>query len=740
MTFGHFVKVSQNRRLTFGHFSGCVLLSESVNWICVKNDHWSKGKEGITVLKFGEKIVKLRVPILIISILLLIPSAIGYFNTRINYDILYYLPEEIDTMQGQDILMDEFGKGAYALFVCDGMEYKDVARLKTDLEQVDHVAQIIWYDSVADLSVPVEVLPDSVREVFNSKEGDATLMAIFFDTTTSADETMDAIETIRSISGKQCFLSSMSAIVTDTKNLVNQELVPYVVIAVVLCCLILAVTMDSFVIPVLFMLSIGMAIIYNLGTNIIQGEISFITMSLVAVLQLGVTMDYSIFLWGSYKEQRETIADKNEAMAYAIAATITSVTGSSLTTIAGFIALCFMSFTLGLDMGIVMAKGVLLGVICCVTVLPSMILVFDKAIWKTAHKTLQLPTEGISAFIMKHYKLFAIVMVVLWIPALYGNANYDVYYKLDNSLPDYLPSVQANEVLNEKFDMSSVEMILCRDDLSQKEVKSMLKEMEQVEGIHFALGLDSITGNLVPDELIPDSAREKLESGGYQLLMLSSEYEVATDEVNAQCDTIESILKRYDEKGMLIGEAPCTRDLITITNHDFNVVNAVSILAVFVIILLVLRSISLPVILVAVIELAIYINMALAYYTGTTLPFIASICIGTIQLGATVDYAILMTTRYKKERMAGCSKEESVKIALSTSIHSIMSSALGFFAATIGVGIYSDVDLIGSLCLLMARGAIISMFIVIFVMPSMYMLFDKLICKTTLGLRNTVDV
>lgn len=740
MTFGHFMKVSQNQGLTFGHFSGCVLLSESVNWICVKNDHWSKGKEGITVLKFGEKIVKLRVPILIISILLLIPSAIGYFNTRINYDILYYLPEEIDTMQGQDILMDEFGKGAYALFVCDGMEYKDVARLKTELEDVDHVAQIIWYDSVADLSVPVEVLPDSVREVFNSKDGDATLMAIFFDTTTSADETMDAVETIRSISGKQCFLSSMSAIVTDTKNLVNQELVPYVVIAVLLCCLILAVTMDSFVIPVLFMLSIGMAIIYNLGTNIIQGEISFITMSLVAVLQLGVTMDYSIFLWGSYKEQRETIADKNEAMAHAIAATITSVTGSSLTTIAGFIALCFMSFTLGLDMGIVMAKGVLLGVVCCVTVLPSMILVFDKAIWKTAHKTLQLPTEGISAFIMKHYKLFAIVMVVLWIPALYGNANYDVYYKLDNSLPDYLPSVQANEVLNEKFDMSSVEMILCRDDLSQKEVKSMLKEMEQVEGIHFALGLDSITGNLVPDELIPDSAREKLESGGYQLLMLSSEYEVATDEVNAQCDTIESILKRYDEKGMLIGEAPCTRDLITITNHDFNVVNAVSILAVFVIILLVLRSISLPVILVAVIELAIYINMALAYYTGTTLPFIASICIGTIQLGATVDYAILMTTRYKKERMAGCSKEESVKIALSTSIHSIMSSALGFFAATIGVGIYSDVDLIGSLCLLMARGAIISMFIVIFVMPSMYMLFDKLICKTTLGLRNTVDV
>ena len=529
----------------------------------MKNDRWSKWKEGITVLKFGEKIVKLRIPILIVSILLLIPAAIGYFNTRINYDILYYLPKDIDTMQGQDVLMDEFGKGAYALFVCEGMEYKDVANLKTNIEKVDHVAQVIWYDSVADLSVPVDVLPDKIKDVFNSKDGDATLMAIFFDTTTSADETMDAIEEIRSISGKQCFLSSMSAIVTDTKNLVNQELVPYVLIAVVLCCIVLAVTMDSFVIPVLFMLSIGMAIIYNLGTNIIQGEISFITMSLVAVLQLGVTMDYSIFLWGSYKEQRETIADKNEAMAHAIAATITSVTGSSLTTIAGFIALCFMSFTLGLDMGVVMAKGVLLGVICCVTILPSFILVFDKAIWKTAHKTVHLPTDGLSEFVMKHYKLFAIIMVVLWIPALYGNANYNVYYKLDNSLPDYLPSVQANQELNKKFDMNSVEMILCRDDLSQKEVKAMLKEIQNVDGINFALGLDSLTGDLVPDELIPQLAREKMESGGYQLLMLSSKYEVATDEVNAQCNKVEQILKKYDEKGMLIGEAPSSRSPTT---------------------------------------------------------------------------------------------------------------------------------------------------------------------------------
>ncbi|MDY4954473.1 MAG: MMPL family transporter [Candidatus Onthomonas sp.] len=692
------------------------------------------------MLKFGEKIVKLRIPILILSVLLLIPAAIGFFNTRINYDILYYLPDDIDTMQGQDILMDEFGKGAYALFVCEGMEYKDVASLKADLEQVDHVEDVIWYDSVADLSVPVEVLPDSIREVFNSADGDATLMAIFFDTTTSADETMDAIAAIRTLSGEHCFLSSMSAIVTDTKNLVEQEMPVYVIIAALLCCLVLAVTMDSFMIPVLFMLSIGMAIIYNLGTNFIKGEISFITMALVAVLQLGVTMDYSIFLWGSYKEQMGLYPDKKEAMAHAIAATITSVTGSSLTTIAGFIALCFMSFTLGLDLGVVMAKGVVLGVLCCVTVLPSLILVFDKAIWKTAHRTFQLRTGGVSSFVQKHYKLFAIVMLLLWIPAMYGNANYNVYYKLDNSLPDSLPSVQANQVLNEKFDMSSVEMVLCRSDLSQKEVKAMLSEMESVDGINFALGLNSLTGPLVPDKLIPDVAREKLESSGYQLLMISSQYEVATDEVNAQCNELEKIVKSYDPGGMLIGEAPCTRDLITITDHDFMVVSAVSIVAIFVIILLVLRSISLPIILVAVIELAIFINMSLAYYTGTTLPFIASICIGTIQLGATVDYAILMTTRYKRERMEGRSKQEAVQTALSTSIHSVISSALGFFAATIGVGIYSDVDLIGSLCLLMARGAIISMVVVILFLPSMFMLFDKLICKTTLGLRKTVDV
>ena len=691
------------------------------------------------MLKFGEKIVKLRIPILILGILLLIPSAIGFFNTRINYDIMSYLPKDIDTMKGQDILMDAFGKGGFALFVCEGMEYKDVAQVKAKMETVDHVDNIIWYDSLADLSVPVEALPDTIREVFNSPDGDDTLMVIFFDTTTSADETLDAVQELRDIAGKQCFLSGMSAIVKDTKDLIEREMVIYVIIAAVLCSLVLTVTMDSFMIPVFFLSSIGMAIVYNLGSNVIQGEISFVTMSLAAVLQLGVTMDYAIFLWESYKEQMQQYPDKKDAMAHAIAATIVSVTGSSLTTIAGFIALCFMSFTLGLDMGIVMAKGVLLGVVCCVTVLPSMILIFDRAIWKTAHRAFHIRTDSASEFVFRHYKLFAVLMVILWVPAFYGNSHYNVYYKLDRSLPDYLPSVQANQELDKNFNMSTVEMVLCRSDLSQKQVKGMLNQIKEVKGINFALGLDSLTGSLVPDRLIPDIAREKLQSGNYQLLMISSEYEVATDEVNAQCDEVEEIIKQYDTDAMLIGETPCTRDLIKITDHDFMVVSSVSIAAIFVIILLVLQSISLPVILVLVIELAIYINMALAYFTGTTLPFIASVCIGTIQLGATVDYAILMTTRYKKERMNGSSRQEAVHTALTTSIHSIISSALGFFAATIGVGVYSDVDLIGALCLLMARGAIISMFVVIFMLPSMFMLFDKVICKTTLGLRNVVE-
>lgn len=686
--------------------------------------------------KFSEAIVKCRIPILIISLLLLIPSVFGYVSTRVNYDILYYLPSDIETMQGQDILMDDFGKGAYAMLVCEGMSDKDVARLEDKVEEVDHVATVLGYSELAS-TIPPEMLPEDMQKVFYSEDGNAKLLFLFFDTTSSADETMDAITEIRSLTGDQCFLSSMSAIVTDTRDLVNQELTPYVVIAVVLCALVLALTMDSFLLPVLFLVDIGMAIIYNLGTNFVRGEISFVTMALVAVLQLGVTMDYSIFLYNAYKEHKANCpGDRKEAMTRAIMATIDSVTGSSLTTIAGFIALCFMSFTLGLDLGIVMAKGVLLGVICCVTVLPAMVLTFDKAIEKTTHKSIHLHTEKLTNFIVKHYKVFAIIMLVLWIPSIFGYNRINVYYKLDNSLPAYLGSVQANKELEENFDMSSVSMVLVSSDLTRKEVKAMTEEMEKVDGINFVLGLDSVVGSSMPEDLIPSDVKDVLESDNWKLLLVSSQYQVATDEVNAQCNELNTVIKNYDANGMLIGEAPCTKDLIEITNHDFAVVSAVSIGAIFILILLVLKSALLPVILVVVIELAIYMNMSIAYYTGTTLPFIASVCIGTIQLGATVDYAILMTTRYKHERLLGEGREQSVKTALSYSMHSVFTSALGLFAATIGVGIYSDVDLISSLCILMARGALISMIIVLFILPSMLMLFDKAICKTTLGMRS----
>lgn len=684
--------------------------------------------------KFAEKIVQFRIPILIISLLLLIPSVLGFLNMKINYDILYYLPDDIETMEGQDILMDEFGKGAYGMLVCNGLNSADAIKLADRLETVDHVADVICYDSLTGGEIPKELLPDEIKDVFYAKDGDGMLMFLFFDTTSSADETMDAIEEIRRLTGEQCLLSSMSAIATDTKNLVKSEMAVYTIIAVILCLIVLFLTTDSFLIPVLFMISIGMAIIYNLGSNFIQGEISYITMALVAILQLGVTMDYSIFLYHSYKEAQLTCCDHKEAMANAIADTIVSVTGSSLTTVAGFLAMCFMTFTLGLDMGIVMAKGVVMGVICCVTVLPSLILVFDKGVKKTEHKALQLKTEGITRFVTKHHLVLAVLVVILWIPAIYGNSHVDVYYKLDESLPDYLESRQANQALDEEFDMNSVSMILVDSELSSKETKEMLDDIQQVDGVSFALGLDSVVGPLIPDTLIPEEAKEMLTSDNWKLLLVSSVYQVATDEVNEQCEEIESIIKDYDENGMLIGEAAATKDLVKITNRDFNVVNFISIGAIFVLIFFVLKSAVLPIILVLVIELAIFVNMAIAFYTGTTLPFIASVCVGTIQLGATVDYAILMTTRYKKERMDGRNKKEAVSIALSTSINSIFSSALGFFAATVGVGFYSDVDLIGSICMLLSRGALLSMVIVICALPTMFMIFDKVICKTTVGM------
>ncbi|MDO4473797.1 MAG: MMPL family transporter [Eubacteriales bacterium] len=684
--------------------------------------------------KIRKIIVKYRVLILILAVILLIPSALGYVKTKVNYDILYYLPDEIETMVGQDVLRDEFGKGAFAMEIVEGMPYKDVAKVKEKISKVDGVADVIWYDSIADLSVPVSVLPQEMQELFNAK--DSTLMAIFFEDTTSADSTMEAIEEIRSITGDQCYLSGMSAIVTDTKNLAQKETPIYVLIAVLLTCIVLAVSMDSFLLPVLFMLSIGMTIVYNLGSNYFLGEISYITKALSAVLQLGVTLDYSIFLWHSYVENKTRFpGDKERAMAHAISNTFSSVVGSSITTVAGFIALCFMSFTLGMDLGVVMAKGVVLGVLGCITILPSMILICDGAIEKTRHKPVLPKMDRPAAFITKHRNVFILLFLVMLVPAIIGYRGTHVYYNLDSTLPKTLRSVQANEKLSEDYNMNATHMVLAGSDLPSKDARAMLNEMQDVDGVKFVLGFDSLVGSLIPKDFIPEDVREILISGDWQLMLVQSEYKVASNEVNAQCEELNRIIKKYDSGSMLIGEAPCTKDLIEITDKDFKTVSVVSIAAIFVIIALVLKSVTLPILLVAVIEFAIFVNLGIPYYTGTTIPFIASIVIGTIQLGATVDYAILMTNRYKKERCRGMQRTEAVRIALSTSIPSIMVSALGFFAATFGVGMYSDIDMISSLCTLMARGAIISMFVVILVLPAFLSLFDSVICKTTGGMR-----
>ena len=681
----------------------------------------------MAMLKLGEKIVSARVVILILSFVLLIPAAYGYIKTRVNYDILSYLPKDIETMVGQDILVDQFGTGAFSLYVVEGMEDKDVSALKSKIEDVDHVSKVIWYDSFADLSVPKDMLPEKLYDAFNNDDKDATMMAIIFDDTTSADSTMDAIEEIRKISDKQCFLSGMSAVVVDTKKLSEKETPIYVLIAVILSSIILAITMDSIMIPVLFLASIGMAIAYNLGSNIFMGQVSYITKALAAVLQLGVTMDYSIFLWHSYKAQQKEYADKKEAMAHAIAETISSVVGSSITTVAGFVALCFMSFTLGLDLGIVMAKGVVFGVIACVTILPSLILVFDKAIEKTTHKVILPEFKGVGKFIAKHYRIFLVLFVIILIPAIYGYNHTKVYYKLDSSLPDSLESVQANNELAEAFNMNSTHMILVTNDQSDKDTRNMMSDIENIDGVKFCLGLDSIIGSGIPSNFIPSEVTEALKSDEWQLVLVGSEYEVASDEVNNQCTEIEKTIDSYNEKNMLVGEAPCTKDLIKITDKDFASVSTVSIGAIFIIILCVFGSISLPIVLVAVIEFAIFINMGIPCFTGTEIPFIASIVIGTIQLGATVDYAILMTTKYKRNRLGGYRKFDAVATACQESVQSIVVSALSFFAATFGVGLYSDIDMISSLCTLMARGALISMCAVILMLPSALMLFDKVI-------------
>lgn len=687
--------------------------------------------------KFGKVVVKLRIPILVLSFLLLIPSVLGYFNTRVNYDILYYLPSDIDTMQGQDILLDDFGKGAYAMVVVDGMNKSNVSKLVKKVEGVDHVASVISYSGIVGDDVPSEILPDKFRSYFENKDSGATLFAIFFDDTTSSDDTMKAIQEVRDVTDNQCYIAGMSAVVTDTKTMAEKETPFYVLVAVVLVCIVLAIFMDSFLVPVFFMLSIGMAIVYNLGSNYFLGEVSYITKALAAVLQLGVTLDYSIFLWHSYKEAKEETPDNHqEAMAVAIGNTLTSVVGSSITTVAGFIALCFMSFTLGLDLGVVMAKGVVLGVIGCVTILPSFILTFDKALEKTMHREIMPNFDKPARWIVNHSWIFLIIFVLLLGPAIYGYNNTKVYYDLSDTLPEKLNCSQANKLLADNFDgTNSIYMILADSNLSAEDSNAMMNEVNDLDGISFALSIDSALGGEIPTEMLPDSLVSELKGDEYQIMMVSTNYTIASDEINDQIDKVDAIAKKYDAKSMVIGEAPCTKDLITITDKDFKTVSAVSIVAIFFIIFFVLKSISLPVILVAAIEFAIFVNMGIPYYTGTTIPFISSVVIGTIQLGATVDYAILMTTRYKRERAAGNSKKEAISIALGTSIPSIIVSALGFFAATFGVGMIASVDMIASLCTLMARGAIISMFVVIFVLPSLFVLLDKVIIHTSLGFK-----
>lgn len=686
-------------------------------------------------MRFSKAVVKHRILILIVVLVLMIPSVLGIAGTRINYDMLDYLPEDMETVIGQNELLEDFGKGAFSFIIVEDMPAKDVAALKEKIEQVDHVETVLWYDSIADLSIPMELLPDKIYNEFNTEN--ATMMAVFFDTSTSSDITMDAIREIRQIAGKQCFVSGMSALVTDLKDLCEKEEPIYVGIAVLLACVAMLVFLDSWLVPFVFLASIGMMILLNLGTNYFMGEISYITKALSAVLQLAVTMDYSIFLWHSYNEQRTRCDDNKAAMAAAIKETLTSVVGSSITTVAGFIALCFMSFTMGRDLGIVMAKGVLLGVLGCVTVLPALILVFDKPLQKTKHKSLIPNMGGFAKGVVRIFPVFIVIFALLIPPAYYGysKTNDEVYYDMGQCLPEDMEYVIANSKLSEDFDIASTHMLLVDANLPAKSVRSMMKEMEQVDGVKYVLGLESVIGSRIPEEILPESITSILKNDKWELLLINSEYKVASDAVNDQISDLNTILKKYDESGMLIGEAPCMKDMIETTSHDFQVVNAISILAIFIIIALVEKSLSLPFILISVIEVAIFINLGLPHYLGQSLPFIAPICISTIQLGATVDYAILMTTRYKAERIRGNGKKDAVWTALSTSIPSIIVSGMGLFAATFGVAIYSDIDIIGSMCMLMARGAIVSMLAVIFILPALLLLCDKIICATTWGMR-----
>lgn len=687
--------------------------------------------------KIGKFIAKHKYLVLVISLILLVPSAIGYVKTRINYDILSYLPKTLETVDGQDVMVDEFGMGAFSMVVVEGMDNKDILKLEEKMEAVDHVEEVLWYGDAMDISVPTDMLPSTLKDaLFN---GDATLMIALFDDTTSSDDTMNAVEDLRSVVGKQCYISGMAGVVTDIKNLSIAEMPVYVAIAAVLSFLVLCLTMDSFFVPVLFLFSIGVGIVYNLGSNIFLGEISYITQALTAVLQLGVTMDYSIFLLSRYEENKKKSSDRETAMADAIAATFTSVAGSSVTTVAGFAALMFMTFALGRDLGVVMIKGVIIGVICCVTLLPALILIFEKLIDKTTHKPLMPAMKRLSDFITRHHIVWLVVFLVMLVPAVYGNNNVKLYYNIDKGLPASLDSSKANEKLSKDFDMKSVYMVLLKDGLSSKEKSTLLNEIEDVKGVKWALGLDSVMGGLVPEDILPSDLRKTLQTDNYEIQFVCSDYSAATDEANAQIKKITKLVKSYNEESMVIGEAPLMKDLQDVTDVDLVMVNTVSIIAIFIIIMIVFKSISLPVILVAVIEFAICVNMAIPYYMGTELPFVASIVIGTIQLGATVDYAILMTSRYKTERMAGLSKNEAIKVAHRTSMKPVITSGISFFAATFGVGLYSSIDMISSITALLSRGAIISTVVVLVLLPTMFKIFDKVICYTTIGMRPKKD-
>ena len=688
-------------------------------------------KVGDKMISMGKWITKHKNIILLIAVILLVPSAIGYVSTRINYDVLSYLPETLETVSGQDTMVDEFGMGAFSMIVVEDMSMKDVAKLEKKIESIDHVSDVLWYDDILDTSVPTEMLPKDIREAFFN--GDATMMIALFDNTTSSDDTMNAITDIRNTVGKQAYASGMSGVVTDIKNLALKEMPVYVVIAALLSLLVLFITMDSFVTPIIFLANIGMAIVFNMGTNIFLGEISYITEALAAVLQLAVTMDYSIFLLESYEANKDRYeGDKARAMAHAIANTFKSVSSSSVTTIAGFVALCFMTFKLGTNIGVVMSKGVVIGVITCVTVLPAMILTFEKAIDKTTHRPIIPSLDKVSHFVIKHHLAVLVIFLVLLGPALYGNSHYEIYYNIDQGLPKDIPSAIANDKLNENFNMSNVHMVLLKDGLSAKEKNQMIKKIEKVDGVKWVIGINSLVGSNLPENMIPDDVKSMLKTDNYELQFVCSDYGSATDEVNKQIASINDIIKGYQKDAMVIGEAPLMKDLQDVTDIDLKNVNYISIAAIFIIILVTFKSISIPVILVAVIEFAIACNMSIPYYTHTSLAFVASIVIGTIQLGATVDYAILMTNRYHKERtVRGKRKREAIQIAHETSIKSILTSGFCFFAATFGVTMYSNIDMIASICTLLSRGAIISMVVVIFILPAMLWLFDGVIIRTS---------